>query len=131
MTASVTYSFPHRERQPASILWSGILAFEDPSKPDDSGRPALILKVQASLMEGRNGRFLSMPGVQRMRNGVLEYVRDKRNNVITYVTLGRMFQDAGVAAVLEEMSKPTRSEIAQARAEAGEGQTEAFDDLPF
>lgn len=137
--ARVSVTFPRGARTPENILWSGVVEWVNPEKVNERGNPERILRVQCSMVRGKNGLFLSMPYVQRYDAdaGRMVAVKNKSGYYVNYVDLGPGFAKSGLAAVEEELAKPTRESMA-ARREA-ERQTEAeatspsgeFDDLPF
>lgn len=134
LRARVANTFKRGERTPDRVKWNGIVVWEDPDKPNEKGFPSLILRVQCQLIEGSNGPFLSMPNIQRLdrATGQLRAVQDAHGNWLRYITLGKAFMDSGVAAVLEELKKPTMSDLDAARQAAREaGDEESFVDLPF
>ena len=136
LRAKVQTTFPARPSRPASILWEGVLVFEDPDHPDTNGRPNFIMKVQCGLRDWDTGPFLTMPtrqeayvdddGKPRMR--AAKWIdREGKTNYTNLVQLGRALSDMGAKAVMEHLEAEKASPSADLRSEAAG----LFEDLKF
>lgn len=106
--ASIVTTFPRRERTPESLIWEGVVRWDNDAKMDNGQgtRDSLVLKARGQVWRTKDGRYFLAGYAEKeafISDNGKAYCRDRKmeGRTISAVNFGNALNDLAVKAVLE------------------------------